>query len=194
MSQVSTQLFLKKIWFSTLRSICIDSHVKRWEYTCVANTWSVATLSTQCSSLAECQNWYLSFQVNANQDILTRRHCPHKISLGQPAFPPKNLCFTTSTKKGMYSHPNWEQELSSKPTLMMSMQPWSVMKSSLEDLSTDSLVIWDLIPMSEVRQETGISRITSPVPWSCECWSETSKECYITYQSYTPTQHHEASW
>ena len=56
MSQVSTQLFKKKDWFSILWSICIDSHVKRWEYTCVANTWSVATLSTQCSSLAECQN------------------------------------------------------------------------------------------------------------------------------------------
>ena len=60
-------------------------------------------------------------------------------------------------------------------------------------MSTDSLVIRDFMLMSEVRHEMGISRITSPVPWSCELYSETLEDWLNTYQSCTPTQHHDTS-
>ena len=64
------------------------------------------------------------------------------------------------------AYPNWEHEFCSSPTLITNMQPTSVMYSSFPWLSTANLEIFDIIAMSEVRQDTGICRIISPVSWS----------------------------
>ena len=82
------------------------------------------------------------------------------------------------------THPNWEHELSSIPTLMTNKQPKSVTKSSLVTESRANFTTWDPGATSEGRTDNGISRKMSPVSGSIKkCWKITQFQA----MNYLPT-------
>lgn len=63
----------------------------------------------------------------------------------------------------MLTHPNWQDELSRRPTFTTNMDPVSVINSSLVNWSRANLITLEPIAMSEVKHETGICRKISPL-------------------------------